>query len=572
MALPLSKALILVAALGTMVEVVRAVELKSSSSEGVVTIPLVPYHVVKQRLLATGRTFETLQGPSHSKYHYYNRFLTTGGTADPKAAEAALIASLFQGYGTHYADLWCGTPPQRQTVVIDTGSGATAFPCHACTDCGVPDYHTGPLFDENASATFKKLSCNECLRGSCESAQECWIGMSYQDGSSWSAYEAVDTCYVGGFHDRPVQGDGKPPDNLDPFQASAFAFDMKFGCETSVKGQFMTQLEDGIMGMGVASAAFWWQMFQAGKVSSESFSLCFSRQDEVARTGTEAGAMSLGGTDERLHQTPMVYSVIEESSGFYVVHVRKVYLRQGGGGVPALSTDSNVTTVQLNISEDALNSGSVIVDSGTTNTYFSYQLAVPFGQAFTELTGEYYGHSFTRFTPEQLAQQPTILFQLSGDEILNQAVLDRSATGSVVGLAGDLDPDHPFDIILAIPPEHYYEYDPIIDGYVARFYIDEDSGGVLGANAMMGHDVYFDIGGLRIGWAESTCNYTMLTNSTVSRFNSYKDTGEISGSNADEINSTETAEPNSSGSANNIKSIVIGCLFGAAMGVFALLI
>jgi hypothetical protein len=137
-------------------------------------------------------------------------------------------------------------------------------------------------------------------------------------------------------------------------------------------------------------------------------------------------------------------------------------------------------------------------------------LSSAFTKVFNELTGETFGHSVKKFTPEQLAQQPTILFQLSGDESLNQAVVDRSATGSVVGLAGDLDPDHPLDILLAIPPEHYYEFDPDVDGYVARFYVDEGSGGVLGANTMMGHDVYFDIGGFHVGWAESTCDYTTL--------------------------------------------------------------
>jgi hypothetical protein len=115
-----------------------------------------------------------------------------------------------------------------------------------------------------------------------------------------------------------------------------------------------------------------------------------------------------------------------------------------------------------------------------------------------------------KFTPEELAQQPTILFQISGDETLNQGVLGRSATGSVVGLAGDLDRDHPFDFILAVPPEHYYEYDPDEGGYISCFYDKEDGGGVLGANAMMGHDVYFDIDNSRIGWAESSCDYTAL--------------------------------------------------------------
>ena len=37
---------------------------------------------------------------------------------------------LSQGYGTHYVHLWVGSPtPQRQSVIVDTGSHFTAFPC-----------------------------------------------------------------------------------------------------------------------------------------------------------------------------------------------------------------------------------------------------------------------------------------------------------------------------------------------------------------------------------------------------------------------------------------------------------
>jgi hypothetical protein len=119
-------------------------------------------------------------------------------------------------------------------------------------------------------------------------------------------------------------------------------------------------------------------------------------------------------------------------------------------------------------------------------------------------------HGVKQFTAEELARQPTILFQLSGDETLNQAVLDATPTGHVVGLAGDLDKDHPLDVILAVPPEHYYEYDDEEGGYVSRFYDSEGSGGVIGANSMMGHDVFFDVENNRIGWSESGCDYTTL--------------------------------------------------------------
>jgi hypothetical protein len=36
----------------------------------------------------------------------------------------------------YYVDIYVGTPPMRQTVIIDTGSLLTAFPCDGCDECG----------------------------------------------------------------------------------------------------------------------------------------------------------------------------------------------------------------------------------------------------------------------------------------------------------------------------------------------------------------------------------------------------------------------------------------------------
>lgn len=44
-------------------------------------------------------------------------------------------APLFEGLGTHYTFIWVGSPPQRVSVIMDTGSHHTAFPCVGCR-CG----------------------------------------------------------------------------------------------------------------------------------------------------------------------------------------------------------------------------------------------------------------------------------------------------------------------------------------------------------------------------------------------------------------------------------------------------
>lgn len=203
-----------------------------SQEEGVVTFPLIPHAVQRRRLLAENGYVPAELVPDRPRQYQGRRQLQSG---DPTP-----VAELFQGYGTHYADLWCGTPPQRQTVIVDTGSGVTAFPCSGCSNCGVPKYHSDGLFDEHLSSTFQALSCDECLRGRCR-GNECRVSMSYQEGSSWTAFEAVDNCYVGGPHNGVTPDDGGS-DFLDPFHAPAFAFGMKFGCQTHLTGLFITQV------------------------------------------------------------------------------------------------------------------------------------------------------------------------------------------------------------------------------------------------------------------------------------------------------------------------------------------
>ena len=44
-------------------------------------------------------------------------------------------------------------------------------------------------------------------------------------------------------------------------------------------------------------------------------------------------------------------------------------------------------------------------------------------------------------------------------------------------------------------------------GFISRVYVDEPHGVVLGSNAMMDKEVYFDLENRRLGVARSRCSY-----------------------------------------------------------------
>jgi Xylanase inhibitor N-terminal len=146
---------------------------------------------------------------------------------------------LSQGYGTHFANVWVGFPtPQRKTVIVDTGSHYTAFPCTGCTRCG-SHHHTDPYFRPELSTTFHQLQCGECRDGViCENGR-CLFHQAYTEGSSWEAVQVRDRFFCGG---TDVLDSANPDDQQ-------YAIDFMFGCQISMTGLFITQLADGIMGM-----------------------------------------------------------------------------------------------------------------------------------------------------------------------------------------------------------------------------------------------------------------------------------------------------------------------------------
>ena len=127
------------------------------------------------------------------------------------APTSSFIYPLHSASGTHHAYLYIGSPPQRQTLIVDTGSRFTAFPCQPhCPDCGK---HASDQFHLDQSSSYEVMPCSSCmlsttnafvlndglggLRGIKQFPNTCYNGnceleSSYTEGSSWRAFEVKD--------------------------------------------------------------------------------------------------------------------------------------------------------------------------------------------------------------------------------------------------------------------------------------------------------------------------------------------------------------------------------------------
>jgi len=466
-----------------------------------VQMPLIPHATVLERRRRR-RQRRNLEGESDSDLH-----------SDRSSV-------LYQGFGTHYVDLWIGTPSQRQTVIVDTGSSITAIPCSECTNCGAaPAYHMDSLFAEDRSSSFTTIQeCNACsLGGICDTqtynTTRCIKRGTYAEGSGWSAKEVVDRVYLGGPSHETALDDSLPND----------VFNLQFGCQTQLTGLFLTQLADGIMGMDKTDAntspvsrTFWKQAFDQKAIDDRAFSLCFSGTAPTSmaeiENGASAGVLTLGGTNTKLHQTTMVYAADQTNryprlAEFYTVRLQKMYLR---------STTAQVQPVTID--EDALNAGGVIVDSGTTMSELPAALAKPFQDAYKAVTGRdwFFNNKNDQnqeiaITNEQFNALPTILLQIEGQN------KNSNITGAEESLATTLDATSPNSILVAIPPAHYLELvkqegDTYFYASLLNFNINTQRNAILGANFMMGYDILFDITNQRLGFAESNCDYQTISN------------------------------------------------------------
>jgi len=371
---------------------------------------------------------------------------------------AAVFGGVDLGY--YYVDLRVGTPPAKQTVIVDTGSSLTAFPCAGCQSCGK---HLDSYFDYRHSNTSRLVSCNEDVPCSSCQSDHCHYHQGYAEGSSIAGFLVED--YV-------ELGDDETAERTK----------LIFGCHDQETNLFRTQLADGIMGLAFAQESSKRMttivdvLYKNHEISTDIFALCLGQTD---------GYMTVGGFNASLHLSPLAYVRMYDSV-YYAVHVRGVIM--GGHRV-------DVRAEQFGSMYGGAGS---IVDSGTTFVYFREVIYTRVWNAFenycsykdkcrgetVSVPGE--AHSCYRHKKDNLtafyASFPVIHVEI------DNITLDWEPEQYLFAW-----PDHPSDFCLGI-------------------YSNGGGGNVLGGLFMRGMDVVFDRNTDTIGFAKADCNATYLLN------------------------------------------------------------
>jgi len=246
--------------------------------------------------------------------------------ATERLASARLYGNVHE-YAYYFLDLSVGTPPQRVSVIVDTGSSITAFPCQTCRGCGS---HIDPLYDITKSSTARWHECGkDCSSSSCSSdRQHCTYHQGYTEGSSIGGWWFEDVLRIGDLfqHNPPLRA--------------------PLGCHQEETKLFYTQKANGIMGIRQppkgSPTLLQRLLHDRDHINADVFSMC------IAESG---GHLTVGGQNRSYHTGEVKYIKMRLSGGFF-----------------------NVQLTRISIAGTAAeNFRNTIIDSGTTWTYFGTQ-------------------------------------------------------------------------------------------------------------------------------------------------------------------------------------------------------
>ena len=336
------------------------------------------------------RKLLALRGRESKKKLYDNNKIIT--PTDYNIPTSNITLPIHAHSGTHHVYVFVGSPPQRQTLIIDTGSKAMAFPCKTCKTCNnCCGVHASPYFDPSLSTTHFVSKCsngyathgnnnsNGCLLGGISECSlmgnYCSFRQKYTEGSSWVATEVEDIVWL---------GTSSVVESLEVYMPK-LAIAYPFGCQTSSKGLFRKQYADGILGLSIHETSIVSALWREGVIERNAFSLCLTREDGYLTLGgtptTTGNTANLNGSTSTANVN-MKLTPITQDHGYYSIEVIRIYIgdtliaatMSDNGDIIDHAGDTNKTSIKNNNTNirshllDHMNAGKgCILDSGTTD-------------------------------------------------------------------------------------------------------------------------------------------------------------------------------------------------------------
>ncbi|CAD8164078.1 unnamed protein product [Paramecium pentaurelia] len=261
-----------------------------------------------------------------------------------------------QGY--YYVNIFVGEHKQKQSLILDTASSITTFPCVDCKSCGT---HIDSFYNYKNSQTHKQVKCDQIIgEKQCDKClnNRCSFQISYAEGSRLAGYFLQDWLIMGDEFENLNQSD----EIVKLEQVLSV-----IGCTTLETNLFFTQKANGIMGLSPkTNTEFSFPNYiddlyekEKGKEFQKMFSICIGRKD---------GYMTIGQYDFNRHQNNSQYYKVKynHETDVYKINVNSIKIDN------KIIADHNL----INLGQGAF------IDSGSTLAYGSPKLSEKLTQQF----------------------------------------------------------------------------------------------------------------------------------------------------------------------------------------------
>lgn len=356
------------------------------------------------------------------------------------------------GSGIFTLSLRVGVPPVQVHLIVDTGSHITSWDCRKTS-------HYCPRFSRSAQVH----PCHACVypQSRCFD-NSCSVGQHYKEGSSWTGFEITEMIFLNRFRESNVVRTDR---QLQRDDQGILPIPLVVACQTQLSRRFREQAADGILAlepsetMSLPNA-----LYQRGLTERSSFSWCFD---------DSGGWFSFGGPNERRHTDLMQWTTLYNETSRLSVGVVDITL-----GDAVLTSEIHHESVWT-----AINTHGIVVDTGTTDMYLPKSLEHLFLESWHEQTGRRFPvRRSLLLDTTTLETLPDLVFVLTGG------------------------------FRLVVPAASYLEgASPLVTGLVQKVYVSprlffDDGQPVLGSNAMLDHDFFYDSTTRRLGIAPSDCS------------------------------------------------------------------